>query len=210
MYRDLDDPATPSSGSVGESERPQGLRRSRALRIFSSTLLDMDAIAERQSSGLEGLEVAGLARRYCDLIEASSTDEHRRRWLWDVASLLPRLQAAISSVSAPVAGVIPMSVVDLDARFELFWRLRRLLADRDGYWLEFDRASEGVDGMTGSLADDLTDIYCELKSGLGLYARHPECALRGWAYGFDRHWGRHLVDAERHLALLAAQGRIEL
>ncbi|WP_245969503.1 DUF5063 domain-containing protein [Thiocapsa rosea] len=160
-------------------------------------------------SGLEGLEVAGLARRYCDLIEAS-TDEHRRRWLWDVASLLPRLQAAISSVSAPVSGVFPMSAVDLDARFELFWRLRRRLADRDGYWLEFDRASEGADGMTGSLADDLTDIYCELKSGLGLYACHPERALRGWAYGFDRHWGQHLVDAERHLALLAAQGRLDL
>nr|WP_296810191.1 DUF5063 domain-containing protein [Thiocapsa sp.] len=169
----------------------------------------MDAIAERHVSGLEGLEVAGLARRYCDLIEASA-EEHRRRWLWDVASLLPRLQAAISSASAPVSGVVPMSVVDLDARFELFWRLRRLLADRDGYWLEFDRASEGADGMTGSLADDLTDIYCELKSGLGLYACHPERALRGWAYGFDRHWGQHLVDAERHLALLAAQGRLDL
>ncbi|UHD14655.1 DUF5063 domain-containing protein [Thiocapsa bogorovii] len=169
----------------------------------------MDAIAERQLSGLEGLEVAGLARRYCDLIEASA-DSRRRRWLGDVARLLPRLQAAISSVSTPVPGVVPTTVLDLDARFELFWQLRRLLADRDGYWLEFDRASEGVDGMTGSLADDLTDIYCELKSGLGLYARHPERALRGWAYGFDRHWGRHLVDAERHLALLAAQGRLEL
>ena len=169
----------------------------------------MDAIAERQASGLEGLEVAGLARRYCDLIEAS-TGGHPRQWLRDVAALLPRLQAAVSSVSAPVSGVVPTSVVDLDARFELFWRLHDLLADRDGYWLEFDRASEGADGMTGSLADDLTDIYCELKSGLGLYARHPEYALRGWAYGFDRHWGRHLVDAERHLTLLAAQGRLEL
>ncbi|SDW60305.1 protein of unknown function [Thiocapsa roseopersicina] len=209
MYRELGDPTTPSGGATAASERLQGLGSSRALRIFSSTLLDMDAIAERQVSGLEGLEVAGLARRYCDLIEAS-IDAHRRHWLGDVASLLPRLQAAISSVSAPVSGVVPMSVVDLDARFELFWRLRRLLADRDGYWLEFDRASEGADGMTGSLADDLTDIYCELKSGLGLYACYPERALRGWAYGFDRHWGRHLVDAERHLALLAAQGRLEL
>jgi hypothetical protein len=169
----------------------------------------MDAIAVRRLSGLEGLEVAGLARRYCDLIEASSHDS-RRRWLGEVASILPRLQAAISSVSAPVSGVVPASALDLDARFELFWQLRRLLADRDGYWLEFDRASEGVDGMTGSLADDLTDIYCELKAGLAVYARHPECALTGWVYGFDRHWGRHLVDAERHLALLAAQGRLEL
>jgi hypothetical protein len=210
MYREFEDPAMPSSASAAASERPQGLGSSRALPNFSSTLLGMDAIAARQLSGLEGLEVAGLARRYCDLIEASADDDGRRRWLGDVASILPRLQAAISSVSTPASEVVPASAIDLDARFELFWRLRRLLADRDGYWLEFDRASEGVDEMTGSLADDLTDIYCELKSGLGLYARYPECALRGWAFGFDRHWGRHLVDAERHLALLAAQGRLEL
>ncbi|EGV19879.1 DUF5063 domain-containing protein [Thiocapsa marina] len=209
MYREFEDPARPSSGSAAASERLQRLGRSRAQPIFSSTLLGMDAIAAQQLSGLEGLEVAGLARRYCDLIEGSA-EEGRRRWLGDVASLLPRLQAAISSVSTPVSEVVPMSALDLDARFELFWQLRRLLADRDGYWLEFDRASEGVEGMTGSLADDLTDIYCELKSGLGLYARQPECALRGWAYGFDRHWGRHLVDAERHLVFLAAQGRLEL
>lgn len=209
MYREPGHPATPAGGAAAGSDRAHGLRSCRALWIFSSTLVDMDAIATKHSDGLASLEMAGLAQRYCDLIEAS-TEKHRRRWLRDVASLLPRLQATISSVSAPVSGVSATSAVDLDARFELFWRLRRLLADRDGYWLEFDRASEGAEGMTGSLADDLTDIYCELKSGLALYSRSPELALRAWVCGFDRHWGRHLVDAERHLALLAAQGRLEV
>jgi hypothetical protein len=207
MYGDLGDPAAPSGASAAEREPSQGLGSYRTLPIFSSTLLDMDAIATRRVSGLESPEVAGLARLFCDLIEASAVEQGC--WLRDVATLLPRLQAAISSVSAPVSCVAPTSAVDLDARFELFWRLRRILADRDGYWLEFDRASEGDEGMTGSLADDLTDIYCELKSGLAVYARSPDCALRAWACGFDRHWGRHLVDAERHLALLAAQGRLE-
>jgi hypothetical protein len=164
----------------------------------------MDALTAGRARNFEGLEVAGLARRYCELIDASAYDQ--RLWLREVATLLPRLQAAIASIRAQDSALGCPTAIDLDARFEMFSRLRRLLADRDGYWLEFDRAGEG---MTGSLADDLTDIYCELKSGLGCYARSPELALAAWASGFDRHWGRHLVDAERHLALLAAEGRLE-
>lgn len=164
----------------------------------------MDTLTARRAIKSGGLEVAGLARRYCELIDASAYNQ--RLWLREVATLLPRLQAAVASIRVQDSGLGCPGMLDLDARFDLFSRLRRLLADRDGYWLEFDRAGEG---MTGSLADDLTDIYCELKSGLGCYARSPEYALTAWASGFDRHWGRHLVDAERHLALLAAEDRLE-
>jgi hypothetical protein len=172
----------------------------------------MDAKTAERAHDIDSLEVAGLARRYCDLIETSA---HHRSfvsgpWLKDVATLLPRIQAAICSVSVPYSSTGRSESVDLDERFELFSRLRKLLADRDGYWLEFDRASEGTDGMTGSLADDLTDIYCELKLGLRLYDNDPECAVTSWAWGFDSHWGRHLVDAERHLAVLAAEDRLGL
>jgi hypothetical protein len=164
----------------------------------------MDAPTTEWAGEVEGHEVARLAWRYCELIDASADD--RRPWLREVAGVLPRLQAAITSIHARDPGLGRPSAFDLDARFELFSRLHGLLADRDGYWLEFDRAG---DGMTGSLADDLTDIYCELKSGLERYARSPEEALKAWASGFDRHWSRHLIDAERHLALLAAEDRLE-
>lgn len=174
----------------------------------SSTLLDMDAtIASRQPCRAGAVEVAVLAKQYCDLIESAGCEP--RRWLKDVVSLLPRIHAAVATVAcfSPACGQI--NAADLDERFELFSRLRKLLADRDAYWLEFDRASEGADGMTGSLADDLTDIYCELKLGLRLYDQDPACAADAWAGGFDSHWGRHLIDAERHLARLAADDRLE-
>jgi hypothetical protein len=96
---------------------------------------------------------------------------------------------------------------DLDARFELFSHLRELLGERDGYWLEFDRLGDS-EHMTGSLADDLTDIYCELKHGLRLVDSHPNRALCGWRSGFQDHWGRHLFDAQRHLSALAARDRL--
>ncbi len=150
-------------------------------------------------------EVLALARRYCELIEASGPDNPA--WLRLVSMLLPRLHAAMASVSSEVCPERD-NPVDLDARFELFSHLRGLLADRDGYFLEFDRAQEGLDAMSGSLADDLTDIYCELKAGLRAYETDPACALGAWWLGYDCHWSQHLVDAERHLAALAAADRL--
>lgn len=167
----------------------------------------MEAIIERQLCGLDGLPIAGLAGRYCALIRAAGEDDCD--WLRPILNLLPPLHAAIFSVQVAESATAPVCGVDLDRRFDLFARLRLILGDRDGYWLEFDRLSDGPAGMTGSLADDLTDIYCELESGLALYAQSPESALEAWVCGFHCHWGRHLVDAERHLALLAANGRLD-
>lgn len=200
-------PAAGACDSPGDDPRLGGAVFGRPSRVFSSKLESMNATGVREVSESEGLEFAGLAERYCELIEASAREN--RGWLRHVANLLPRLHAAISSVRRADAGAAQPIRVDLDARFELYSRLRLLLADRDGYWLEFDRAGDGAAGMTGSLADDLTDIYCELKAGLAIRAISPESALAAWARGFDWHWGRHLVDAERHLAMLAAQGRLE-
>lgn len=153
--------------------------------------------------GLRG-ELAALARRYCHLIDTCATD--RGEWLARVAELLPRLQAGISSIEDmdPCLDHC-LDPVDLDARFELFSHLRSLLGERDAYWLEFDCVAGGTGSMTGSLADDLTDIYCELKQGLCLFELDPDCALAVWVTGYERHWGQHLIDAQRHLALLGAQ-----
>lgn len=147
-----------------------------------------------------------LAQRYCALIEVSSVD--RKYWLQEVAEVLPLLHAAVTSLNGrPYNGDATLTP-DLDARFELFSHLRELLGDRDGYWLEFDHIDDS-NAMTGSLADDLTDIYCELKHGLRLVESEPELAVEGWLNGFENHWGRHLADAERHLTALSAQRRLD-
>jgi hypothetical protein len=149
--------------------------------------------------------ITGLAQSYCRLIEAARHNEPN--WLAQVADLLPRLHAALIALPGDDPAMACGPVPDLDARFELFGCLRDRLGDRDHYWLEFDPIGDG-EAMTGSLADDLTDIYYELRQGLSLAESLPLGAGRGWVAGFEAHWGRHLSDAERHLANLAAQGRL--
>jgi hypothetical protein len=150
-------------------------------------------------------DIAELANRYCRLIEASGMGA--TPWLGEVADLLPRLHAAVLSLEGAEGEDEEPLTPDLDARFELYSHLRGLLGERDGYWLEFDRMGEHR-AMTGSLADDLTDIYCELKHGLRVEDLHPHLARRCWYLGFANHWGQHLTDAERHMAVLEAQGRL--
>ena len=151
------------------------------------------------------IELENLARNYCELVDC--LEEGDDTWLNQVASLLPRLHAAVAALNLPetTSGHIP--IVDLDARFELYTHLRRLLGERDSYWMEFDVAEDGQ-SMSGSLADDLTDIYCELKNGLRLIDGEPERAVEGWHKGYQMHWGQHLVDAERHLYALRARNQL--
>mgnify|MGYP003572049174 FL=1 len=150
-------------------------------------------------------EMIGLAQRYCELIDASSKDD--ASWLPQVAEVLPRIHAAVTSLDDALFRGDADMTPDLDARFELYTHLRELLGERDGYWLEFDRVDDHH-AMTGSLADDLTDIYCELKHGLRMLDAQPERAVKGWLNGFEFHWGQHLIDAQRHLSMLASQNRL--
>jgi hypothetical protein len=154
----------------------------------------------------QALEMVYLAKRYCELIEVSSTG--RTYWLKDVAELLPRLHAAVNSLNGHVYKADVILTPDLDARFELYTQMVETLGDRDSYWLEFDRVEDSLT-MTGSLADDLTDIYCELKHGLRTADEDPEHSVHAWLAGFASHWGQHLTDAGRHLAALASAGRLE-
>lgn len=150
-------------------------------------------------------EMENISREYCRLIE--SVEQADASWLGQMEALLPKLHAAVAALGVPEAEMHSHSLApDLDARFELFVELRRLLGQHDGYWMEFDGGQDGQ-SMTGSLADDLTDIYCELKHGLGLIDSQPERALDDWRSGYKVHWGQHLVDAERHLYQLRSHDR---
>lgn len=154
----------------------------------------------------EVTDIKVLAQKYCDLIDSSTADDYS--WLREVASLLPRLHAAIQSLQTPRHNGTAVLCRDLDARFELYMHLVELLGDRNPYWLEFD-GFDGTHVMTGSLADDLTDIYYELKSGLLKADLDREGSSHCWQHGFDTHWGRHLADATRHLSDLHARGRLD-
>ncbi len=148
-----------------------------------------------------------VADEYCRLIESSGAD--RQDWLARVFALLPRLHAAIvAQIKHNGQTVTPLDA-NLENRFELFTALHRLLGERDAYWMEFDLLQD-EDHKSGSLADDLTDIYCELKAGLNQleHEQDSEQILGNWRHGYKMHWGRHLVDAERHLYELSTKNQL--
>lgn len=158
------------------------------------------------NKNVEWNKLATAANEYCELIE--HVDRVGGDWLETLSCILSNIHTAVlvmGQQSEPAGSSVQQSNVDYEQRFELYSQLRRLLGERDKYWLEFDTDVEDENGMvdmSGSLADDITDIYFELKSGLELLEKdpgHPARAATQWQSGFMLHWGQHLVDAERHL-----------
>ncbi|HID44135.1 MAG TPA: DUF5063 domain-containing protein [Chromatiaceae bacterium] len=148
-----------------------------------------------------------VAREYCDVIEA--VGEQEEGWLKRVVKILPQLHAAISAVlELEKSGGNPVEA-NLEMRFSLFSKLHQLLGEKDAYWMEYDLGHEEC--RSGSLADDLTDIYCELKQGLQMLENggaDPVTVLLNWREGYKIHWGKHLLDAERHLYELSSKGNL--
>ena len=58
--------------------------------------------------------------------------------------------------------------------------------------------------VAGDLADDLWDVYNDLRAGLELWSQGMrESALWEWRFGFESHWGEHVTGAIRALYMLA-------
>ncbi len=154
-------------------------------------------------------EMVAAAEAYCGLIDQA--EPNNATWFENLFQSLPRLHAAVTALNIAMDGDYPPARIDIDARFELFSKLREWLGERDGYWLEYDTSSAiHPQHMTGSLADDLTDIYFDLKPGLELLPKaREEQVVQFWQASFELHWGQHLVDAERHLYALKVRKRFD-
>jgi hypothetical protein len=160
----------------------------------------MESISEKLT------EMAGAAEAYCGLID--NHEYTQGRWLGELFILLPRLHSAVTALQVYDVKGMSAPEVDLDVRFELYSRLRQQLGKRDSYWLEFDTSPDQMH-MSGSLADDLTDIYFDLQHGLDLLEEAwPKRAVQLWQSTYRIHWGQHLVDAERHLYALKVRNQL--
>lgn len=155
-------------------------------------------------------ELVSAARQYCMLIDHVPL---KKGWLCPLTMLLPRLHAAVARLHEYGYGTNLPENTDFDDRFEMFTELRRQLGDKDLYWLEFDDPGDPVtqgEHRTGSLADDLTDIYFDLKRGLNmLESSSADAVAELWENGYRAHWGQHLVDAERHLYSLKVNNKLQ-
>ncbi len=153
-------------------------------------------------------DMAGTVETYCGLISRDGTVAGN--WLEELCTLLPRLHTAVTALGTTETSSSAVADVDMDTRFDLYTRLHRELGERDSYWLEFDDTPDHVH-QSGSLADDLTDIYFDLQHGLDLLENAwPLQAAHAWQSSYRLHWGQHLVDAERHLYALKVREQLEV
>jgi hypothetical protein len=76
------------------------------------------------------------------------------------------------------------------------------IRDDDAYWEIFD-AYTLEEPVQGSLTDDVSDIYHDLREGIALYEekKYNE-AVWSWRFNFETHWGSHAIDAARALHYL--------
>ena len=81
---------------------------------------------------------------------------------------------------------------------ELYNFLKEKLGDWDPYRQVFDPTQDS-EAVFGTLADDLTDIYLDLKNGSVFREKHlglpNEDAIWTWRLLFYSHWGKHAIDA---------------
>jgi hypothetical protein len=138
------------------------------------------------------------AKRFCFLVE-NIQDFDRQQWLSEISLILPRIHAVIGILDNHRTAECLYALTDVDERFELFCALKKTLGEKDGY----EMGDESIENqLYGSLADDLTDLYFEIKRGLDLIQvdqGNYAAALSLWRDGFFLHRGKHLLDAERHL-----------
>jgi hypothetical protein len=92
----------------------------------------------------------------------------------------------------------PVAPYSTAARAAVYERLKEKLGTSGIYWEIFDSTTFS-EPIKGSLADDISDIYFDLKESVYLADRNarPEDTLWEMRFSFSSHWGRHLTSALR-------------
>jgi hypothetical protein len=139
---------------------------------------------------------AKIARQYCDWVETSAANSEQEM---EVArKLLAKLHAA--ALDLPDLGVKDDGVSD-PISHEAWQRIYRHFLEMPlvKYWDVFDPLKKDKP-ILNNLADDLADIYRDVKNPLALFDEgNIVDAVWEWRVGFQHHWGHHLTGAQRAL-----------
>ena len=147
---------------------------------------------------------AEVCRRYCAWAEGPFGDSQGEMRL--ARLLLAELNLA--AVQLPDLGIgkdidaVEIPVEDWSRVFQKFGNLPVTT------YLDVFNPLKDTEPVTSSLADDLSDIYRDVKGGLALFdSQHPVDAAWEWRFNFQIHWGQHLVGAQRAIhEYLAEEG----
>jgi Domain of unknown function (DUF5063) len=152
---------------------------------------------------------SAVANQFCSAVDfASKTD--RTDLLLQIYRILPKLideaislpDLRLSDIGNGVEGgsepAYPVSVRQgVQEWSQLYNSLKEKLGDWDLYWQVFDPCADDK-AIAGTLADDIADIYRDLKEGLVLWETRQartEDIVWTWRLLFYSHWGKHAMDA---------------
>ena len=87
--------------------------------------------------------------------------------------------------------------MDHDEWSQLYRSLQQTLGDWDIYWMVFDPTKDR-EAITGSVSDDLADIYRDVREGvvrLQSEASFANEVIWEWRQSYYSHWGQHALNA---------------
>ena len=140
-----------------------------------------------------------IAQRFCALVDSVPRLD-RKELLFQFYRILPQLISEATGLpDVELADDVACSKSRLSHEqwTQLYDRLKETLGDWDLYWQVFDPTKDN-EAIYGSLADDIADIYRDLKEGLDdIHLARAEDIIWEWRLGFSSHWGKHAIDALR-------------
>ena len=142
-----------------------------------------------------------VASRFCSVVE-SAQHLDRNEFVSQVYRILPKLiDEAISLPDVELSDDPKSKRKSVRQKIEewnqLYNSLKGKLGEWDLYRQVFDPTRD-TELICGSLADDIADIYRDLKEGLVLKEAdqiRPEDLIWEWRVRFYSHWGKHAIDA---------------
>ena len=152
-----------------------------------------------------------IAKKYCSIIDSRHAIE-KTDFLLQIYRILPELIS--EAIRLPLVQLgddqceekeasTRESRAEREMKHEEWWELYNSLKEKFGnwdlYWQVFDPRTDN-EAIHGSLADDIADIYRELRDGIDLMESDeapPYEIIFEWRLGFFSHWGKHAIDALR-------------
>jgi hypothetical protein len=151
------------------------------------------------------------AERYCAAIESLPKLPREQTIALALAVVAEMFCYAIRIPDArSLSGLDWPDLVGTDDCATLRRKLEDVFSDKNWYWMVFDPLKSPPEvPVAGSLADDLADIWFDVKRGLLTFEANGEAALAdvqwSWKFPFETHWGRHVTGAMAALRELSYQ-----
>ncbi len=152
-----------------------------------------------EKSALDNFPIT--AEEFCHLVDGYSKRSreqlvqelsvHLAR-LCEVGVRLPMVEPATEGVDATPEAV----TAHTEEWTKLSSGLRQVFGQLDGYWEIFE-PTEKEEPVLGSLANDIAEIYLDLKDALKLLesGNAPDDIHWDWRFEFHSHWSKHAASA---------------